>query len=357
MSELHEIVGAMHIHSVFSDGTGHYPEIIRAAADLGLEFLLFSDHRTLEPKRQKLEGYHDGVLVGIGYEINDQSNRNHLLAFELDREVEWGIPPREYARRVLAAGGWAVIAHPDERRNKLPEFPPYPWTAWETEDFHAIEIWNQLSEWMEKLNRWNKFWLYLNPRRSVVAPTKWTLELWDRLNLKRRVVGTGGVDAHAHFYPIWRNVGVRIFPYKVQFRSLLSHVLLREPLERQDAGAALRQLFDALRTGRIFISNSFLGDARGFRFWAEEINTGKAYLPGDRVPAGTELQFHVKLTGKDDHAVLLKDSHPVWKRREGAIPLRSSQSGVYRVEVKRERRAFIYSNPIVIELPDQGQGA
>jgi hypothetical protein len=349
MIPLYEKVGAIHIHTVFSDGSGHYREVIQAGQELGLEFLLFSDHRTLTPKRQGREGFYGETLVGIGYEINDQANQNHLLAFELEEEVEWGIPPIEYVHRVVNKGGFAVIAHPDERRNSLPEFPPYPWTAWETEEFHALEIWNQLSEWMERLTRWNKFWMYLNPRRSLVAPTPWTLELWDRLNLKRRVVGTGGVDAHAHFYPLFSNVGVTIFPYKVQFRSILTHLLLTEPLQTADPKGALKQLFTALRAGRVFISNRFVGEARGFRFWAEDFSSGAVYLPGDRVPQGVDLQFHLKTPQEDDTAVIMMDSQPVWKRRESAIPYRSAQPGVYRVEVHRGRRAFIYSNPIVIE--------
>ena len=204
---------------------------------------------------------------------------------------------------------------------------------------------------MEKLTRWNKYWLYMNPRRTVVAPTKWTLELWDRLNLQRRVVGTGGVDAHAHFYPIWRNFGVRIFPYKVQFRSILTHALFDEPVEKDDPSTALKQLFKALRRGRIFISNRFVGDARGFRFWAENVKTGDIYLSCDRVPAGTELQFKVRTPADDDQVVLLKDSRIIWRRRRSALPYRSSTPGVYRVEVRRENRAFIYSNPIVLEAP------
>jgi hypothetical protein len=347
--DLHEKIGAIHLHTTFSDGSGHYREVIQAGAELGLDFLLFSDHATLEPKRQNREGYYDKVLVGIGYEINDAQNHNHLLAFELEKEVEKNLPPLEYTRRVAEAGGWAVIAHPDERRKSLPEFPPYPWTTWESEDFQGLEIWNQLSEWMERLTRWNKLWLYLNPRRSVKSPTKWTLEQWDRLNLKRRVVGTGGVDAHAHFYSLFSNVGVKIFPYKVQLKSIMTHVLLTEPLIERDHKLALKQLFAALRGGRCFISNRFVGEARGFRFWGEDFRTGTTYLPGDRAPAQTELKFGLKLPRETDQAVLLKDSQIIWKRRESAIPYHTSQPGVYRVEVRRRGRAFIFSNPIVIE--------
>ena len=61
MPSLYEKVGAIHIHSVFSDGSGHYDEIIQAASEVGLEFLLFADHWTLEPKKHNWEGFYDGV--------------------------------------------------------------------------------------------------------------------------------------------------------------------------------------------------------------------------------------------------------------------------------------------------------
>lgn len=349
MEQLQEKVGAIHIHTVFSDGSGQYHEVVRAASELGLDYLLFSDHHTLEPKRQNLEGFHDGILVGIGYEINDQDNHNHLLAFDVTREVENGVPPIEYTRRVVEAGGWAVVAHPDERRHKLRDFPPYPWTAWESEDFQAIEIWNQMSEWMERLTRWNKLWLSLNPRRSVLSPTRWILEKWDQLNLKRRVVGIGGVDAHAHHYQLWRNVNVEIFPYKVQFRSVRTHVLLETAAEKEPHEVALKRIYGALRAGRAFVSNRYVGEARGFRFWAEDSESGEKHNMGDRLKRVGNLVFRLSLPRDADSAVILKDNRPVWKYQRNASPYRNSEPGVYRVEVQRRGRAFIYSNPIVVE--------
>ena len=67
----HEAVGAFHLHSDFSDGSLSIPEIAEIAAGKGLEFLMFTDHNTLEPKRLGLEGWHGDVFVIIGYEIND----------------------------------------------------------------------------------------------------------------------------------------------------------------------------------------------------------------------------------------------------------------------------------------------
>lgn len=351
MQSLYEKIGAMHIHTTYSDGSGRYEKVIQAACELGLEFLLFSDHWTLEPKRKNWEGFHDGVLIGIGCELNDDRLQNHLLAFELDQEVKNGLNAAEYTRKVVEAGGWAVVAHPDERRNSLPEFPAYPWTAWDSHDFQAMEIWNHLSEWMERLTHRNRYWLYINPRRSVIAPTAWTLRTWDQLNLQRRVVGVGGVDAHAHHYPIWRNVNAAIFPYKVAFRSIQMHVLLDQPIEMGDGKKALKQLFKALRSGRAFFANRYMGKARGFRFWAEEIGTGKEYQMGERLPPGSEVEFQVILPEDVTQAALIKDSQPLcqWRERHGSC--RCSGSGVYRVEARRGHRAFIFSNPIVIELP------
>ncbi len=349
MEKLHETVGAIHIHTKFSDGSGRYEEILQAASEAGLQFLLFADHWTLEPKRRGYEGYHNGLLVGIGCELNDRKLHNHLLAFEIDREIEPGLEAVEYTRRVVETGGWAVVAHPDERRNRFKEFPSYPWTAWDSQDFQGMEIWNHLSEWMERLTRRNKYWLYINPRRSVITPTRWTLAKWDELNLHRKVVGIGGVDAHAHHYPIWGNITATIFPYKVAFRSIRVHVLSPEPLPRDNPDAALKQLFGTLRQGRLFIANRYVGDAAGFRFWGENPLTGSEHQMGDRLPKDATLRFYAKLPPDATCGFLLKDSKIIHKWRGDLNAFVSQGPGVYRVEARRRGRAFIFSNPIVIE--------
>jgi hypothetical protein len=346
---LYETTGAIHIHTKFSDGSGRYEEIIQAASEVGLKFLLFADHWTLEPKKRGYEGYHNGLLVGIGCELNDRKLHNHLLAFEIDREIEPGLEAVEYTRRVVESGGWAVVAHPDERRNHLPEFPAYPWTAWESEDFQAMEIWNHLSEWMERLTRRNKYWLYINPRRSVITPTRWTLTKWDELNRRRRVVGIGGVDAHAHHYPLWGNITATIFPYKVAFRSIQVHVLLDEPLDKANQKNALAKLFSTLRRGRLYIANRYVGDAAGFRFWAVDSATGAAHQMGERMPKGTSLRFSATLPPDATQGFLLKDSKLIHRWRGDLNGFDSRGSGVYRIEARRRGRAFIFSNPIVIE--------
>ena len=91
--DLLESVGAVHLHSTFSDGARSIPEIAGIAARKGLDFLMFTDHNTLEPKRQGLEGWYDSVLVLIGYEINLRSHTSgpiNAIFFDWIHGSFWG---------------------------------------------------------------------------------------------------------------------------------------------------------------------------------------------------------------------------------------------------------------------------
>ena len=147
-----EFIGAVHLHSDYSDGTLSIPEIAAIAREIGLDYLMFSDHNTLAPKQAGLEGWHDGVLVLIGSELNDPEDRNHYLAFRIQKEIPTGQWAEAYTRQVKNQGGFGIVAHPAEKRNFSEAYPPYPWTEWDVE-FDGIEIWNQLSEWVEGITK------------------------------------------------------------------------------------------------------------------------------------------------------------------------------------------------------------
>ena len=345
----YEAVGAFHLHSNFSDGSLTIPEIAKLAEEKNLDFLMFSDHNTLEPKLKGLEGWYGSVLVIIGCEINDAENRNHYLAFRIDHEVESGVNAHEYVKYVKKMGGFGVIAHPAEKRTFSEAYPPYPWTDWDVEGFDGIEIWNQLSEWMEGVTRRNIAWRILHPLRSIRYPVWETLERWDKLNRERRVVGLGGIDVHGHKLKILKLIPVEIYPYKVQFRSIRTHLLvgkrLHEGGNRLSFEEAEAEVFDALMNGRCFISNFRVGNGRGFRFWAE--TKGKTFDMGSRLPRGSESLFRIEapLSG---NIRLLRDGKVVEEINGRAIEHRTDRPGVYRVEIFRMRRGWIYSNPIVI---------
>lgn len=345
---LHEAVGAVHLHSDFSDGSLPIPEIAEIASKKSLDFLMFSDHHTLEPKRRGMEGWYGRILVLIGYEINDSEERNHYLAFRLDEEVGEGLEAAEYVRRVKEAGGFGVIAHPAEKRDFSDAYPPYPWTAWHATGFDGIEIWNHMSEWVEGVTRRNFYWRVIHPLSSIRYPAWETLERWDSLNRKRRVVGLGGIDVHGHRIRILGCIPKEIYPYKVQLRSILTHAFLEKPIREWEGSPfeeAQEELFRALLAGRCCVVNHRMGDGRGFRFWVEQGGTER--FMGSRIRVKKACRFRVRSPLEGD-VRLLRDGKMIHRSVSEGLEYTTELPGVYRVEIFRKRRGWVYSNPIVL---------
>src|SRR5262249_12919939 len=76
--EAHVLAGAVHIHTTYSDGLGTVPEVAAAAREAGLDFVVITDHETLQPIADGWEGYHAGCLVLFGAEF--RVHEGHILA-------------------------------------------------------------------------------------------------------------------------------------------------------------------------------------------------------------------------------------------------------------------------------------
>ena len=346
---LYEISGAVHLHSNYSDGSLSITEIAEIAGKKDLDFLMFSDHNTLKPKRENLEGWYGKVLVLIGCEINDPNDQNHYLAFRIDREIERGLKAEEYVKRVREMGGFGIIAHPAEKRSFSDAYPPYPWTAWDVDEFDGIEIWNQLSEWIEGVTKRYFPWRILHPLRSIRFPVWETLNRWDRLNKIRRIVGVGGIDVHAYKFKLFGLLPLEIYPYKVQFRSIRSHFLTQKKLRDGDDLLTFKEaeaeIFKAMSLGRGFISNFSIGNGRGFQFWVER--EGKRFSVGSRIPRGGESVFYV-ISPLNGDMRLIRNGNEILRAEGRELIYRTEKGGVFRVEIFRKKRGWIYSNPIVI---------
>lgn len=342
---LYQYIGTVHIHTTYSDGSKPIDQVIKIGQRVGLDFLLFTDHMTLQPLQDGKEGWYDQVLVLIGYEINDRNDHNHYLAFNLEQVLSRDLKPEEYVQQVREKGGLGIIAHPDEVRTQLPEYRPYPWNAWEVDGYDGIEIWNQMSEWMERLRRWNKIKMVLSPRRSLYGPTARILAHWDNVNQTRPVVGIGGIDVHAHPYKVIGPLYIVIFPYEVQFKSLRTHILLREPLS-PDFQTAKSQFLSALRHCQVFISNYRWGDASGFQFRAESSKT--LVTIGETITAQNQITL-LACVPQACHLKLVHNGKVVKKNTGKELFYQTREKGVYRIEAFWKNRGWIYSNHIRIK--------
>ena len=347
-----EYVGVLHIHSIFSDGSGEIIDIVECAKESALDFLIITDHNTLRALNEGFEKWYNNTLLLVGCEINDKQNKNHLLALGINETISTRIPAIEYTRKVKELGGIGIIAHPFEKRNSMKEHPPYPWTEWGSQDFHGIEIWNHMSEWMEGLTEQNKYNYFLHPLKSIVGPTKETLQKWDELNLTRKVIGVGGVDAHAHKVNLLGFVELEVFPYKVLFKSIRTHVLVDQSLETSkeinDSNFAKEKIYKSIKEGNCFVSNYYYGDAKGFRFYAKYKD--KIFSMGESLNFTPDIELIVESPNPNSIIRLIHNGNQIVEEKSQLLSFNVLQKGAYRVEVYLNENAWIFSNHIRIGL-------
>lgn len=347
-----EACGAIHLHTVFSDGSVDYPTLWRTARSVGLDFVMVTDHMTLTGREQGFGGLHEGVLVVVGYEHHGTNGKNHYLVFGTPHTVPPELSPQGYVDAVRRDGGMGFIAHPCEKRRYFRRLPAYPWTAWDVEGFDGFEIWNQMSDWVERIRSWFSIVRFMYPRRFLTGPPPSLVRRWDALNRTRPVAGLGGVDAHTrvlHIGPLRYTV----FPLKVELKGIRTHLFVPRPLSEGPAAEAEAVLLDALRRGRGFVSNYRRGDARGARMLYESPD-GARWQPGawdECVPGGGQLSADLPFRAR---IRLMCNGVVVGEALGRRLACTATTSGVYRFEASRGGRAWVYSNPFRIGLPAGG---
>jgi len=346
---MYEYIGAIHVHSKFSDGSGDAGKIAEIANEVGLDYIILTDHNTLRAFHEGYEKWYDNTLMLVGCELNDKVNKNHYLAMNIKDTFSTRQSASEYVKKVKDAGGIGFIAHPHEERDSMKEHPPYPWVDWDAGDFTGIEIWNHMSEWMEGLTDQNKYNHFVHPRSSIVGPPEKTLKKWDELNLSRKVVGIGGVDAHAHKINVLGFVEVEIFPYKVLFKSIRTHVLVDKKLRGKNSSIedAKQLIYSSLKNGRCFVANSYNGNARGFKFYGKCGN--RIYQMGDTIKNNGKVSLKVTLPHKNGEIRLIYNGKMISAVDNNEGDFFVKKSGQYRVEVYLNGKAWIFSNHIRIE--------
>jgi PHP domain len=345
--KLYEATGVLHVHTDYSDGTGTTAEIANYASQRGLKWIVITDHYHLEAKDNGEEGKYSNTWALVGSELGDEDLPNHYLAYDID-EVPDQLNPVDYVADVQKAGGFGAIAHPHEKRSAFKDMPPFPWTAWDAK-IDGVEIWNQLSQWVEGLKPGNRIKRFIHPLKSLTRPEPETLAVWDLMNMDRPVVGYVGVDAHALKYPLlWGLIKLKVFHYKVQFRSLLTHLLLEEPLEKNDLNRARTQIFTALRKGNHFGANHRVGNPKGFRFFCTV--DGERHMPIKRIDPGKRVNF-VANSPLNAEMRLMKNGQEIIRVVGKNLQYSTSESGVWRLETYRNGRGWVFTNPIRI-LPE-----
>jgi len=338
---VHDLVCVVHVHSTHSDGSGTVPQIARAAKRAGVDVVLLTDHDTLEAKRRGEERWYDDVLVLVGEEVSP-TDRDHFLAFGIDKEINRRMSGPDICKAVEAAGGFGFGAHPFSRGSERFKRPGIAFG--ERDCLAGVELWSFLNDTGERARGIRDLArMIFTPQRAIGGPPEDNLREWDQLCQARRVVAIGGLDAHQFGIRIAGHVPIRLMGYARTFKQLHTHVIVDEPLAH-DLDADRARVYGALREGRCYIANDQVANARGFQFWADGPRT---------IPMGGEDNSEPRwtLNARLPHAarILIRRDGVVHAEADAdGITSVTSGSGVYRVEATMRGRPWIYSNPIYL---------
>jgi hypothetical protein len=316
--------GLMHLHSQFShDSEGTLDDVLGAAAVAGADFVWITDHRNRDAA--PWEGMHGGVLVLVGQEWSQPEG--HLAVLGQGVAIEDENDTAQLLREAWTQGGLGIISHPDSTAK--------PWSdagrldgevpAMELFDVPTL-IGRRRAGLILRLP-----WMLFSPTsalRSLVERPDANLAEWDRRLRRRPVTGVSAVDRHFHWY----------LPYVGVERITSTHVLAPALTERD--------LLDALRAGRAYVAFECFGDATGFD-WYVMTPEGRREMGEAAAVDGAWLHVHVSAPARVD---VFRDGE-LWLTRlgEGAMEFAPPGAGVYRVEVYRDERPWILSNPVYLQ--------
>lgn len=330
-----DVRGAIHVHSYLShDSEGRPEEILQAAAEAKLDFIIMTDHTNPRIFTEGLEGRHDGIFVIRGMEIIQESAA--LLAIGMKGFIDHKkFPLQEVVDRLKAEGALIFAAHPKN----------YP--GWRRlTGLDGIEIYDIYDDATDYKTRYVRYFFdilfafHRYPDEVFLSildrPTR-ELAMWDRQTQSRKVAGIAGNDAHQNV----RIFGRQIDPYSRSFRFVNTHLLV--PALNQGA------LLQALKEGHGYISFDILADATGFFFGARDEKRGGRM--GDELSFREGIALHARAP-QPGRFRLVKDGAVIYGGEGSTFSFSPTGKGVYRVEwmIRRGDRwwPWIYSNPIYL---------
>ncbi len=342
-----EYIGNIHIHSTYSDGSGTIEEIAASAISAGLDFIIVTDHFSLQALPE--EGYREKLLLLVGMEIND--DHNHYLALDIRKAVANNTDqPQTVIDSVNQQGGIGIIAHPVEYPSPfLNNGAVYNWNDWSVQGFQGIEIWNLLSQWKGSITSLIKACYYcLHPHPAIIGPYPEIMKKFDYYQQQgQRVVAFGGSDAHAPEIKLGP-FKIPIISYQLSFRCINMHVLLNQELNGDPAGDK-DLIYHALRLGSCWVAYDYYKDSRGFAF--ELCKDNQKWSMGETVSWQNSMSIKVS-TPYYAQVKLIKNGLVSEVSKGTNHVFRKINPGIYRVEVYHRRglklRPWIFSNSIWI---------
>jgi len=306
--------GVFHIHSDAShDGRVTYDELVAAGRQLGVAFLVFTEHNR-RPDRLQPE---TGPVIVSGTELSTASG--HLIQLGLDSVPNKAMRDSTGLTDFLhEQGALAIASHPES-----------PGRAWAGSDagLDGFEIASSSADLRFRIRDGyhhiaGPLAAYPVHRELALAQLyrrdEAALRRWDA-RTDPEVIGACGTDTHGWIEP------------RLQYRTW--QVVL-DPLPASDR-LTPDQIVGRLSEGRFFCIASLLdGGTPRFRFTAEGPN--RTFYPGMEVSPDSAATLEIVapvLDGTATEIVLLRDGSPVARAAAPTLTYDALEPGTYRVEI------------------------
>ncbi len=387
-SEFQDYRAQVHVHTHFShDSEGSIEEILKAAKACDTQVILFTDHPSADHDFF-LEGYkgvRDGVLLIPGAE------KDGFLLFP--RSSIHGLKfasPQRLADHVGADDGLAFVSHLEERMDwdirsvtgneiynthaDAKDEPRLMATLRNPVQLMALlpavqqfpqEVFGALLDYPEQyLTRWDQLCqsaphtgvaandAHHNQGIRVIVTPEGQLAVEDTLGER---VATLDPEKIALLKPLVANrkAGDKVFeldldPYERSFRHVSTHLLMRDLTESD--------VWDALKSGRAYVSFEWLADPEGFWFEARQ---GEQRWPiGSQIELNAAQTQSLEFSAQSPLPVLFKlfcNGKVAQEHRGREFSAQISEPGVYRLEawllVAEELKPWILTNPVYVTRP------
>ncbi len=319
-------LGAIHIHTKLSDGTGDINSISKAAKKAGLNWIIITDHNNFDIK----EGFYNGVCVIKGEEISPCSS-NHYIALDIKNLINPSDDTQKFVDEVRAQGGFGFAAHPDEADNRKNKAHPIKWTN-KSVIPDGIEIWNWFSDWADDYDETNIFkiaYSYFFRHKLIQGPHKETLKWWDELNKKSEniIPAIAGVDAHALKISKYI-IPIKIFPYKDCFKTLTNIITLENEIPK-DFESQKKLILSSIKNGNNLMINRHI----------------KNEIPLIHVENKTII---VKLSTKAEIKII-QNGTQIFTENTKNLKFPIDENAKYRIEIYLKNQPWIFSNQISIK--------
>jgi len=319
--------GAYHVHTTASDGRGTLAEVVAAARDAGLDFIVVTDHNVRAPERPE---YVDGVLVVPATEVS--TPYGHVVALGVSRALTRAERDGDPLGAIASLGGEAVLAHPFHPRR--------PFTGWGRGAWRGFEVVSNDTAWHRVVTDRDAGRI---ARAAAALPWDGAVAVlalsddpsdelarFDAERLAAREAGEARVllcSADAHGYP--------------GYRAAFEAFSMRVPVERSgDAGADAGAVTAALLDGSAACVFDGVAPAGHVRLSRPDARTIALSLGA---PPHPRARFSLVRDGRPAGA-LAPGADGAAFRCDGPCP-----RGDYRVEARVDGRPWIFTNPLRIE--------